>query len=204
MLKFSLNSITDEDLEKAKKEVGSSQRYSGPIAPAGRYNVVLDGLWAGETRAGDGKIVAAMKIKETGDNATYNGCPVWRHLVVPSSPKDENFAIRIKSLDDLFRAASGEKINVNDFVDAMNNDRVKVGKEDKVGEPIQQIGKFKSDQSSEFTVVLKDPETYNGRTNATFHYIDAGNPVKKEEEPEPDVDDDDLDDIDDLLGDLDD
>lgn len=209
-LKFNLKNVTNDDLEKAKADAakGNFTPYSGPIAPKGLYNVKVGGIWAGETNSGDGKIVVALEIAETGDLEVYNGCPVWMHLVVPSDPSDQYFAIRMKSLDDLFQAASGGKLNINGFVDALNEGRVKVGKADKVGEPIEQIGKFKTDTAREIKLMLKDPREYNGKQYADPHYIDIRDLNKVETETDSGVDDDvdglDDDDIDGLLGDLDD
>lgn len=198
-LKFNLKNITNDDLDKAKSDLGG--RYDGPTPPPGKYNVKVAQLWAGESKKGESTLVARLQFSDEGENKTYNGFSIFHRMAIPDDPSDQFFAIRMKSLDDFFRAASGGKLNINGFVEAANAGKIVVEKEEKVGEPIKQIGKFKLDNAQDITVMTKQNGEY---TNV--HYIDTRNvgQAQVEAESSDDVDGLDDDDIDGLLGGLDD
>lgn len=208
-LKFNLKNVSKDDVEKARKEF-SAGRYEGPTPPPGLYNVRVTKLWSGENRAG-ATLTARLQFDNDDDNKIYNGFSILHNMTIPDDPRDQYFAIRMKSLDDFFRSVSGGKMTVSDFVDAANNGKVIAGDEEKMGDVITQIGKLKMDKVKDITIKTKAPVTAsNGNEYVNVHYIDTNNleKIDKDDDVDDDVDDTDFgdndDDIDDMLEDMDD
>lgn len=209
-LKLNLKNVTVDSIEEAQK--GGFANYNGPTPPPGVYNVTVGKIWAAKTRAGDDQLVALLTFENTGENEVYNGATIFHRFSIPSDPSDQYFAIRVRSLDDFFKATSKGEFTFKDFVDAANNGKIIVDKADKVGEPIKQIGKFKTEKAQDITAKTK-VENYQGEDRPIVHYVINNAPKAKakvendfEEDDEVDFhDDDDVDsDIDDMLGDIDD
>lgn len=204
-LKFNLKNVSKDDIEEARKDF-SAGRYEGPTPPPDLYNVQVTKLWSGENRGG-ATLVARLQFDNKGDKSEYNGFSILHNLGIPDDPKHEHFAIRMKSLDDFFRAVTGGKMDVSDFVAAANAGKVIAGDEEKMGDVITQIGKFKLANAKDITIKTKPPREYNGKEYVNVHYIVAEQ-AKKEDDDYDDYDDDvdtnDDDDIDKMLEDMDD
>lgn len=202
-LKLNLN-VSKEDIQKAREE--NSFAYSGPTPPVDLYNAKVTKIWAGQNKDGKSVLIARLQFDNEGDKSVYNGFSILHRMSIPSDPKDQYFSIQIKSLDDFFRSISGGSLDIEGFSAAANAGKIIVEEKDKVGEPITQIGKFKVEKAQDIRIKTKAPTEYNGKEYVNVHYIDASGLTAKNDDAD-DVDTDDVDfdeDIDDMLGDLDD
>ncbi|MDD2326254.1 MAG: DUF669 domain-containing protein [Alphaproteobacteria bacterium] len=203
-LKFNLKNLSTDAVEAAKADFGGGF-YTGPVPPAGMYNVKVGALWAKEISNGDSQIVARLVINETGENATYNGATTFHRMTIPTDSTDQYFSIRLKSLDDFFRAISGGTMGVSEFVEAAKANRIKIGKTEKVGDPIEQIGKFKVENASEIRIKSK-VGTYRNEPTFETHWVDTRNVGRPGVDQSSDFDDDveGLDDVQDIDSEIDD
>lgn len=206
-LKFNLKNVSAKDVEDARKDFGGG--YDGPPAPPGLYNAAVKQLWFRQTKSGKDMIVAHLKLQNEGDAAEYNGLNLWYNMLIPGDPSDRAFTMQMKNIDDFFRAASGGKMDVQDFVDAAKAGKILTGESDnKKGEEITQVGKLKIEKAQDMTVKTKI-ETYNGEERTQLHWIDTSK-LNKADSDDDDVDaDDDVDmdddyDIDQMMDDMDD
>lgn len=207
-LKFNLKNISQDDIEEARKEF-SAGRYEGPTPPPDLYNVKVTHLWSGENKAG-ATLTARLQLDNQGENSEYNGYSILHNMTIPDNPKDQFFAIRMKSLDDFFRAVSGGKMDVSDFVAAANAGKVISDKSEKMGDVITQIGKLKIANAKDITVKTKPPVQVGDKEYVNVHYIDTSKIDKLDDGDDDDYDDDvdnddidDDDDIDSMLEDMD-
>lgn len=201
-LKFNLVAIDKEDVKKAEER---GRRYDGPTPPPDVYNVVLKSVWFSQTKAGKDTIRFRVEIKETGDKEIYNGCSIFNSMMLPIDKSEKAYPIQVSQLNDFVKAASGGKVNLIEFASWLTEGKIKHGKKDKVGVPVEQIGRIKFDGSQEFVVKTKLGDNQKNPDNpyVEIHYIDTSK-ITAEEPEEEDIieDEDDIDDIDELMADM--
>lgn len=204
-LKFNLTAINDSVVKEAAEAVGSGSRYDGPPPPPDTYNVLVKKAWFAKTKSGKDIIKYLAEVKETGDKATYNGYGIFSNLNLPMDPSDRYYAVQVHSLNEFVRAMSKDKIGLVEFAGALSEGKTKTGDMDKVGSPIQQVGKLKFDGSQEFVVKTSMNDNPNNPSNP---YVNVSYIVSKaNEEPETIVEEEDddvdgFDEADDFLAEL--
>lgn len=206
-LAFNLQRVNKADIESARADTPS--RYTGPTPPPDEYQVAVKKIYAVEQANGPALNVLFEISGEEGERAVYNGAGIWNRFSIPTDPSYQYFGIQVNSIDNFLRAISSGKFGFDDFVEASNGNRIQTGEGGKAGQEITQIGRLKLPPTAKIKIKTK-MNTYQGRENAALHYVlDA--PARSAGEV-ADVDDDvdgldtasDGDDLDDLLGDLDD
>lgn len=197
-LKFNIQA-SKEDIQKAK--ASAPGRYNGPLPAPGIYTFELKQLTATESRKGAAAFNARFAIAgETGDNAVYNGAPMFNWMSLPLDPSYQHYAIQVNVLDSFLVAASGGTYTVEDFARDASAGKIITEGETRGGQDIiKSIGKFKLENAKPIKIKTKHGLDQNGKPQLAVHYfITDGIEVKKSDED--DFESADSDEIEDLLG----
>ena len=222
-MKLSLARVSNDDINNALSEANKGGRYTGPTPPPDRYHVEVKKLWLTQSKKGDDMFKALFVIKETGDKEEYNGAGIFHTMMLPNDETSKAFPIQVSSIDSFFRNTSNGKFGFAEFYEAATKGKVITDKEDKVGQPIKSIGKWKLKDGLVIEVQTINRDNPNGSEPfVNVRYIVDLDDQKKDDEPEDnddepiegldddaedvsddveDDDDDDDDDLDELLGD---
>lgn len=213
-MKLSLARVSNDDINNALSEANKGGRYTGPTPPPDRYRVEVKKLWLTQSKKGDDMFKALFVIKESGDKKEYNGAGIFHTMMLPNDETSKAFPIQVSSIDSFFRNTSGGSFGFAEFYEAATKGKVITDKEDKVGQPIKSIGKWKLKDGLIIEVQTINRDNPNGSEPfVNVRYIVDLNDQQKDDEPVEDDellegfdddDDDDDDDLDDLLGDDDD
>lgn len=169
--KLAMAEVSQEDL-KTIREDRPTGGYDGPTPPPGVYQAKIAKIWFAETKNGKPAMKVSYVIHEDKDsaNAVYNGASTIDNLMIPTDPSDNNFAVQTSVLDSFLLALSDGKMGYPEFYKAMTEGRSDVGKEDKIGNPVNQIGNVKITGDKIVKVKTKVRE-YNGKDYIDIHYI---------------------------------
>lgn len=227
-MKLSLARVSNDDINNALSEASKGGRYTGPTPPPDRYHVEVKKLWLTQSKKGDDMFKALFVIKETGDKKEYNGAGIFHTMMLPNDETSKAFPIQVSSIDSFFRNTSGGKFGFAEFYEAATKGKVITDDEDKVGQPIKSIGKWKLKEGMVIEVQTINRDNPNGSEPfVNVRYIVDIDDQQKDDEADNDddevvegldddgddveglddandADDDDDDDLDDLLGDDDD
>lgn len=171
-LKIKLDRVSKDDIDAAKAEAATSQRYTGPTPTPDTYKAKIGGIWLKESSKGDPMVVVAFRLTDNkGDKEVYNGASIFNNYMVPQDSSHQYFHIQVSTMEAMLQAASKGTFGFSEFVDAANTDRIVTGQaQGRAGEPINQIGKLKFPSESTFEIRTK-MNTYQGKENPAIHYI---------------------------------